>query len=489
MSKPYTLLIVIYMLTLLTCVSSAQNLPPPGSQSATARDFPHSKWTVLVYMSADNELDKYAMRNIHAMEAAAPPRDDAHAGVTILVQLDRCSKNTTPASWTDTRRYHLVRDQRLARLFARVKDQPPLAMPNAEHPDSPIYHLSGRIPNSLPMNAPVPLLPAKGMEQIRSPRLDAPPLGKLDMGDPDTLNDFIRWGQQTAPADHYLVYTWGHGNGWRLEDDALPDETGSTPVPAVQAKSFCDDDGYDPDGTSINSAQLSDALASTKHIDVLAMDNCMMAMFEVAYQVHQQVDYLTASEEEIPDCGFDYYDTLGALTRLHGDIAPAALARLIAANNQAAWQHYGLANTLTNSAIIVGKIPAAAHALHTLVQRLVALPERDNPALERAREECMEFGMVTDFDGAYDIIDLCDYLQRLIRYVPDDGVRREARAAEQAVHACVLANFASPPYDFAHGLSMYVPSSQTMTRKYLKTYGAFAFCHDTNWLQWLTKTP
>jgi hypothetical protein len=457
-----------------------QRVASQRDQPVAQRSSSRNKWTVLIYMSADNELDHYAMNNIHEMEAAAPPRDAANPGVTILVQLDRASKNPAPGSWKDTRRYHILRDPEMALRYPRANAQPPPHILDTDHPDSPVYQLPGRIPHTLPMNATVPVLPATWRQRIRSPRLDSPPLGKLDMGDPRTLNDFIRWGQQEAPADHYLVFTWGHGCGWMVDDDAPR---------GGKAKSFCDDEGIDPDTTSINSAEISQALAGARPIDVLAMDNCMMAMFEVAYQVRRQVHYLTVSEDEVPDRGFDYFDTLGALTNAHGAITPATLASMIASNNQSAWQHFGFGNTLTNSVVMPGNTITAARALSNLARRLATVHHRYPYALRRARTECIEFGMVTDYQYPSDIIDLGDYLRRLIRYVPDSDVRRDARDAEQAVSACILANYTSPPYHFATGLSIFMPPATTMTPAYVTNYGAFAFCHDTAWLQWLKQSP
>jgi hypothetical protein len=478
MRSVYSLGIFLLLIMVAGCAHHHQ-FTSQIDQPVERGPYPRNKWTVLIYMSADNELDHYAMNNLHEMEAVAPPRDAADPGVTILVQLDRDSTNTAPGSWTDTRRYHIVRDPEMAQLYPQAKEQPPPNISDTDHPDSPVYQLPGRIPHTLPMNATVPVMPTTWRQRIRSPRLDLPPLGKLDMGDPQTLHDFILWGQQIAPADHYLVFTWGHGCGWMVDDDA----------PRGKAKSFCDDEGIDPDSTSINSAEISQALDGARPIDVLAMDNCMMAMFEVSYEVRRQVHYLTASEDEVPDRGFDYFDTLGKLTSQHGAITPATLARMIASNNQSAWQHFGFGNTLTNSTVMPGKTITAARALNTLARHLTAVHHRYPRALRRARTECIEFGMVTDYEAPSNIIDLGDYLRRLIRYVPDSDVRRDAWAAERAVRACVLANYTSPPYRFATGLSIFMPPATTMTRDYVTNYGAFTFCHDTSWLHWLKQSP
>ena len=58
-------------------------------------------WTVLVYMAADNSLDRAAIFNLNQMEAA-----DLGQDVQVIVQLDRAAGST----WSDTRRYKINPD-------------------------------------------------------------------------------------------------------------------------------------------------------------------------------------------------------------------------------------------------------------------------------------------------------------------------------------------------------------------------------------------
>ena len=40
------------------------------------------------------------------------------------------------------------------------------------------------------------------------------PLREVNMGDPNTLKEFIVRSVQTYPADHYALVIWNHGTGW-----------------------------------------------------------------------------------------------------------------------------------------------------------------------------------------------------------------------------------------------------------------------------------
>ena len=51
--------------------------------------------------------------------------------------------------------------------------------------------------------------------------------GERNMGDKQTLTDFVTWSKANYPADHYALYFWGHGwswhPGWVMEDDTSND--------------------------------------------------------------------------------------------------------------------------------------------------------------------------------------------------------------------------------------------------------------------------
>jgi hypothetical protein len=114
-------------------------------------------WTVLVYMAADNNLEKYAIDDLNEMLAAKISDD-----VQLIVQIDRASGFYELgvgglASWETMKRF-------------RVRE--------------------------------------KQLEE----RAD---LGEQNTGDPAVLSDFISWGFSEYPAQHRMVVLWDHGNAWQ----------------------------------------------------------------------------------------------------------------------------------------------------------------------------------------------------------------------------------------------------------------------------------
>jgi hypothetical protein len=119
-----------------------------------------ARWTVLVYLNGDNNLEENALIDLNEMEGAGSTDD-----VQLLVQLDRSSSySRDDGNWAGARRYRVEKD------------------------DDP--------------------------HSINSPTLED--LGNVDSGLAETYVDFVRWGVENFPADRYALVIWDHGWGWDL---------------------------------------------------------------------------------------------------------------------------------------------------------------------------------------------------------------------------------------------------------------------------------
>ncbi|MFO8051150.1 MAG: PKD domain-containing protein [Thermoplasmatota archaeon] len=134
-----------------------QFFPYPGMGESEDPSRDTVTWTILSYMSGDNELDGFLIDDLNEMERAASEN------VNIVVQIDRREDHgSSNGDWTDTRRYLVQPDD---------------------------------------------------TDDIASLRIDDPGLGELDMNDPAVLRDFLEWGLTNYPADHYMVVLEGHADG------------------------------------------------------------------------------------------------------------------------------------------------------------------------------------------------------------------------------------------------------------------------------------
>lgn len=124
------------------------------------------KWTIMVYMCADNDLDSAALEDVNEMELLGSNND-----VNILVQIDRPGVATgVMGQWKGARRYYIRQD------------------PNLSAVNSPVVYWFG----------------PDGTDN------------EIDMGDPYELRDFVQWVVTYYPAQHYMLVLWNHGNGWTM---------------------------------------------------------------------------------------------------------------------------------------------------------------------------------------------------------------------------------------------------------------------------------
>lgn len=110
---------------------------------------------------------------------------------------------------------------------------------------------------------------------------------ETNMGDPDTLKDFVQYSTKHFLADNYALVLWDHGDDFR---------------------GCCWDDHPED---YLSHQEITSALSGF-HIDILAFDACVEGMIEVAYEyvwAGLDIDYLVATEGYVPNWGYPY-DTI-----------------------------------------------------------------------------------------------------------------------------------------------------------------------------------
>jgi hypothetical protein len=229
-------------------------------------------------------------------------------------------------------------------------------------------------------------------EQDRSYRIiinprGAPPtvhaIPETNSGHPDTLRDFIAWGQRTFPAQHTLVVIWNHGGGWKEDDlyqkfrangtrrGALFATTSRRLRPRTRENRWiaADDSSMDfLDNRDLQQAFQEAAERTGLPVSVIGMDACLMAMVEVAYQLRDEAHFLVASEEVEPMAGWPYTEILAELAR-NPFWSPANLAQRIV---QLYIQSYPSHVPITQSAIVLENLEPLAQALRRFVDAVEA---------------------------------------------------------------------------------------------------------------------
>lgn len=110
-------------------------------------------------------------------------------------------------------------------------------------------------------------------------------LEQANMGESDTLSDFLRYCEEEYPADRTGVIFWDHGNG--------------------SVGGVCYDQNYKMD--SLTLSEMADALENVDvHYDMVGFDACLMATLDMGVLLSDYADYMLASQEIEPAGGWDY---------------------------------------------------------------------------------------------------------------------------------------------------------------------------------------
>ena len=106
-----------------------------------------------------------------------------------------------------------------------------------------------------------------------------------NMGDAETLADFASWCDKNYRSERNMMLLWDHGAG--------------------SARGVCFDEahGYDPLTLSELNEAFGKAELKSKY-DILGFDACLMATFETAISVKDYADYMIASQDIEPSCGW-----------------------------------------------------------------------------------------------------------------------------------------------------------------------------------------
>lgn len=156
-------------------------------------------------------------------------------------------------------------------------------------------------------------------------------LGEVNMGDPQTLYDFITWGLKRCPARRVALIINSHGSGW--ESYSGPGSTSSGQpgsdgdirqlLPAgVNLNDFQQAIAYDDDPKDcLTLIEIRRVLAKIRQhrgnepIDLLNADACLFSMLESLAEMQDVVKVVEASASTIPASGMFYKGFISALQK------------------------------------------------------------------------------------------------------------------------------------------------------------------------------
>lgn len=458
---------------------------PSSTACAQGSSAAPAEWTILSFLSADNDLEKNALFDINEMEAAGPGPN-----INIVIQLDR-----PQFGYNDG-----VNNFGEAVRIKIQKDNDPVKI------TSPVVMKLGASVNS---------------------------------GEAKTLSDFIEWGVKNYPAKRYMLVLWSHGSGWktipydhisRAADagakrgvknirnkylsgiaakpeyyyNSLTDNKSSTflrTVPAAQTggkkiktgRGFVDFDANDwtrsisYDDTSRSSIQLNELSAAIKQgaanaglaggFDILWFDACLMDMIEVAFELEGAAKYMVASEEVTPDFGWNHIKMVNAFNKYY-NIPTREMAKMIVNKYVESYRRKAAPAAtredeneflpVTMSALDISQARSAVDAINAFTGAA------SDPAYIPAVKDAL--AAVQRFDDA-DYIDFLHFIELLDNKIIAPDFNRAASALKARLKDLVLlCKTNSPHFRNARGVSVYFPMSE-----YSPLYDSLKFSAACDW--------
>ena len=345
-------------------------------------------WTFIIYMDADNDLEKTALQSINLMEYAGSDKR-----LNIIVQLD------TKKIFDGVRRYYITKDTDTWNI---------------------------------------------GSEIIQT-------LEEKNMGDPNTLVDFVKWSIENYPADRYCLVLWDHGNGW--QGGICYDETS---------------------GDHLSLQDLKNAMKEIKNIegrkiDLILFDSCLMGMLEVYYQTRNITKVLVGSEDVIWGDGCPYHMIIHDLKKKPDSNAPT-LARYIIEN----YADYYTSFSIAMGAFYNSYLTDVIEKLDSLAKLLLENTKEYKRKIKKAIEETKSFD-VGDYKTNYK--DLYDFAREIKNFVSKKEIKEVADELMRSIDNAKIFSIQKRNKN-AHGLSIYLPIRKS---DYNKDYDSIDLSISTHW--------
>lgn len=409
---------IVWALVLPLLMGAPSNPEPVRTPKATA------KWTIMIFMNAKNNLERAALRSFEEIA-----RVGSSPEVNVVIALGRIKGhedcdvcNRYP--WDGVFYFHVLPHMEPARGNAKA---------SAQH---------------------------------------------TDMGDPASLLELVEFSRRNYRAEHYALIIWGHGYGFSLLDvhrEKFLDEQASRLVTCKLGS------GVDSSGCSTSSDRVSgmkavsrdpetnhvlynrqiqetlkNALGNGPKLDVIGFDACLMGSIEIAYGMREIANYLIASEDLVPNCGWTYEEPLKKLTRSKGLMEPKEFATSFVRAYSSRFRKGPYYSTL--SVVNLGKIEALASRISALAITLSEVESSELSNIERARNGCRVFGRDDGFKNPIDIEQFLRRLEGLER--GDTTVARSVSSVLEILDSkeLILDKFAIETDAF--GLAIYFPADE-----------------------------
>lgn len=402
-------------------------------------------WTVMVYLAGDNNLTTECMFALTEMKLA-----DLGQKINVIAQFDPSDP------YLPTHRYHIQRCGKKKSFHHDIIDRACYVNEKGEVK----FERESACAEKLAADR-------EHMRDYRTPAWDDAYLtgspeeeavitDDTDSGSPITLYNFISFCLENYEAEHYLVVLSGHAGGTE-RDYLMRDDSNSGSLTFNELKKVFQ--------------RVRDDLG--RPIDILGMDNCLMSMAEICYELRGLAEIVVGCESFSPASGWPYREVLERLAKdfvspcLRPDESVVeAVAGAIVKEYVNYYAHYWMAGlSVTQSALNVCKV----EKLHELIARLAELLEQqlvtewgDGAAGRPFQDALLLAHWEAQSYNGEQFVDLYDFCDCLRARIEDGPVARQCETVKEFIaREFVLRScYSGAAYQYSYGVSLYFPWSQ-----------------------------
>ena len=279
-----------------------------------------------------------------------------------------------------------------------------------------------------------------------------------DTGSPITLYNFISYCLQEYPADRYMVVLSGHAGGTE-RDYLLKDESSARSLTFNELKQVFKQIKRDRNG---------------KLIDIIGMDNCLMSMAEICYELRDVAEIVVGCESFSPVSGWPYRQIL---ERLCNDFVKSKAPQSKEVTVEAAkaivdeyvnyYSTYWMAGlSVTQSALNVAKVEELQQLVNNLAQameaELVAESKKELLPANRSLATALLLAHweAQSYNGEQyvDVYDFCDCLEQRMH---SGKIAKRCKTLKEfiATEFVLRSGYCGAVYQYSYGVSIYFPWS------------------------------
>lgn len=267
----------------------------------------------------------------------------------------------------------------------------------------------------------------------------------LDMGEANTLTNYLQFCYDNYKTDHYSLVLWNHGGG-----------------PLV---GYGKDELYEGDTlmlSEIDSALANSPFTGENKLDWVGFDACLMGSIEIAGVMSKYADYMIASQETEPGCGWDYsflseYNTTSDSEKIAERIIDKYYETIESMSSPS------FNPEITLSCLDLSKVEETSSAMDELFTQLDGYLDLGGySTLARSRQNTKAYGLI---DGAtkgesFDLVDLGN-----ITELVTDDYKTQAQNLRNAIDEMVV--YEKNNVSGCTGISVYYPYENELFYTYL----------------------